>query len=499
MNRLLALKYLATGLLLALFFMGCRKKDPTDDKGSDVDNSLIFKSFKLEKRLNTPLSTDMVFSQFENTLTGSNLLRYHFSVVPTFETNAETVEINGQKQVSGVNRLDLRQPIVYTLTSAAGKKRQIALNVNWDNNLVQVNIQTQGNAPINSLTTYVKGSINIDGKKVYDDFAGTLQIRGRGNSTWTFPKKPYRFKLDADAGLLGLKPEKDWVLLANYLDGLHMLNAVALKMGQMLNMPFTNSFIPVELNLNGQYQGLYLLTEQIEVKTNRVNVGKEGLLFQLDRNFDEPYQFKSAGFQLPVMIKDPELTDQAQILPLKTQFDQMEALVNSSNFPNTNYLDFFDGDAFANYLLVNLLTDNQEPNHPKSTYIYKTKTGKYTMGPIWDFDWAYSFEGTNTYFGNATRRFFWSSPSTGTRFFSKIAADPKMKVLLKQKWGDFRANKFNDLLAFIDNYAFLIEGARNRDYEKWKRGNANFRTDLAALKTWLQARANFLNTYIDTL
>ena len=77
--------------------------------------------------------------------------------------------------------------------------------------------------------------------------------------------------------------------------------------------------------------------------------------------------------------------------------------------------------------------------------------------------------------------------------------DPKIKTLLKARWIDFRKNKFNDLMAFINDYAFVIEDARNRDYQKWKRGGADFKTDINSLKTWMQNRGNYLDGYIGGL
>jgi hypothetical protein len=371
--------------------------------------------------------------------------------------------------------------------------------VNSGITLPHITIKTSGNAPINSTQTYVSATILINGQKKYSDYSGTAQIRGRGNSTWSFPKKPYRFKLDTKDSLFGLAAEKDWVLLANYLDGLHILNAVAMKTGKLMNMPFTNNIIPVEVTLNGSYQGAYMLTEQIEVKKNRVNIGDDGLLLLMDINYDEPWKFKSAAFQLPMMVKHPELTSQMEVAPIQEQFNVLDSLVARSDFPNNNYLDYFDAGAMANYLIVYMLTANEEINHPKSTYIYKTKTGKFTMGPIWDFDWAYSYEKSLVYFSSFNKPMFWSSSSVGEKFFSRFLLDPKIKTLVKQQWSGFKTNKFSELLTFVDEYSTLIEGARGRDYQIWKRGNFDFKGDVVTLKKWLQNRAGFMDTYIGNL
>lgn len=365
--------------------------------------------------------------------------------------------------------------------------------------LSRLDIATTGNAAINSTDVYVPATISIDGLDASDDYKGSAQIRGRGNSTWNFPKKPYKFKLDEKAGLMGMASEKDWILLANYLDGTHLLNAVAMKAGQLINLPFTNHIEPVEVYLNGQYQGLYMLTEQIEVKKNRVNIGDNGILLQLEQYYDEPWKFRSAGYRLPVMVMHPELTDAAELAPIKTQFEEMEALLARADFPNNNVLDYIDAESVANYFLVNMLCDNRELNHPKSTFLYKTKTGKWTMGPIWDFDWAYAYEKTQRHFSTFDQPMLWSPASDGTRFFSRLMAAPAVKTAMKQKWADFKAQKLPELLTYVDQYALLIEDARGRDYQKWKRGNVDFKNDVATLKMWLKNRSVYMDEFLSRL
>lgn len=462
------------------------------------DAELTLTSFVFEKKNNPQLATDIAFGISGNAVFGK-LKAHFFKVTPTLKSNAQSIELNGKPLNNISESIDFKQPVTYTLTSSKGFKKQYIVNVNWDDELPQINITTNGGAVINSTDIYVQGNITVDGKSVYNNYTGTTKIRGRGNTTWTFPKKPYRIKLDAKASLCGLAPAKDWVLLANYLDGIHILNAVAMKTGKLLNIPYTNNIIPVELTLNNQYLGCYMLTEQVEVGTNRVNIGTDGTLLELDVNFDEPNRFRSAAYKLPVMVKYPDLATQSDIFPIQEQFEKLESLVANSSFPNNNYLDFISDESIVNYYIVYLLTDNEEINHPKSTYIHKTKNGKFSLGPIWDFDWAYGYEKSQLHFFSYNKSFFWNPQYDGTRFFSRFVTDPKIKSLLKQRWSDFRKNKLEELLSFVDDYAFVIAGARNRDYLKWKRGSPNFNNDISSLKTWLQNRSNYLDGYIGGL
>jgi len=476
---------------LLILFSGCKKNQ---------DDSLpLFNEFKIEKKNNPALTEDVIFQISNDTLYGS-LESGLTLLIPTFIAPGAAVDINGTDQTSAVTPVNFKDVIVYTLSFSGNRIKKYYVKIKREATTAHIFITTDGNAPIVSKDDYVHASVSIDGKGMYDDYTGTTNIKGRGNSTWGMPKKPYRLKLDTKAGLLGLSPEKDWVLLANYLDEVHMLNAIAMKAGKQFVLPYTNSIIPVEVTVNGVYQGLYMLTEQVEVESNRVNAGSGGVLLELDTNFDEDWKFTSSSFALPVMVKYPDLTMQSELDAIQAQFEQMESLVAAANFPNNNYLDYLDAESVAAYLLVYMLTDNEEINHPKSTYMYKTATGKYTMGPIWDFDWAFGFEGTSLHFTNYTQPFFWAgSTSVGTQFFSKISTDPVIKQLLKQKWSTYKTESLPALLQFADDYAAIIKYAWVRDQAVWHTSTTGFKDQVGKLKTWLTNRADYLSSYIGNL
>ncbi len=489
--------FIVSCMLIGLSIQSCSKTESIPPIESE-DDSLIFESFHFEQKNNPQFAKDVVFDIQANSLNGQ-LKHYNYTAIPSFTTNAKSVKINGIDQVSGSSSVDYRKTIVYTLTSDRGTSKTYQIKIAWDNALAHIEFTTEGNVDVTSKTEYVATDIRIDGQTKFSDFEGQAQIRGRGNSTWSLPKKPYKFKLNDDAELLGLAAEKDWILLANFLDGTHMMNAVGMKIAQLLEMPFTNHIIPVEVSLNGRYLGAFMLTEQVEVKTNRVDIGKDGVLLNVDRNYDEPWQFRSSAFDLPVTVKYPKEIDAEVLTEIKTEFQAFEDLVERDDFATTDYLDYLDASSFVNYLIVYMLIGNEEINHPKSTYMYKTEEGKYTMGPVWDFDWAFAFEGSLVHFSRYDRPLFWSPPSKGTQFFSKILTDPAIKTLLKDTWFDFKASHLPELLTYIDDYAFIVQGARARDYNLWSQGNANYDTDVSNLKNWLANRANWMDKSIGAL
>lgn len=370
-------------------------------------------------------------------------------------------------------------------------------------------IDTDNQDSITSKEDYIKGGLVIDGKEAFPDYQGRTKIRGRGNTSWfNMPKKSFKLKLSSDTPLMGLAAYKKWILLANYLDGTLLMNFIPYETAHLLGMSFANHMIPIELTVNGQYRGFYVFTEHKEVGSQRIAIGGDGLLLELDIYFDEPLEFKSDHYDLPVMIKYPkkknmsEAEAQTLLTAVKSDFNQFESLVYDSSFPNNNYLDYFDDLAFVNYMIVYQLTLNREINHPKSTYINKAADGKYRMGIIWDFDWGFGYSDIHKHFRENTAEtpLFLDSSSAlvGTKFFSRFMEDPHMKNLFKERWNWFRANKYNELKAHLKKQAKIAEQAADKDHERWglRDSTGDPKADLQRVLNWLDARANYLDNYV---
>lgn len=465
------------------------------------DMGLILTNFSLKKTLNPTLNRDYELIIEENKVT-KKIISIEKELIPTFETPAMKVLVNGVPHESGKNSIDFSVPVTFTLISEFGSQKEYVVNIDWNTGLPHLFIITENNAPVNSKDDYVQATLKLDGADIYEDYEGTTRIRGRGNSTWGMPKKPYRLKLDNKASLLGLSAEKDWILLANYLDGTLMLNAVASKTAQLLGMPYTNTMIPVDVSLNGEYMGNYMFTEHKEVEKNRIDVTNGGILLELDTYFDEAWQFKSEHYELPAMIQYPELEDYSfedaviEKNKIMADFQIMEDAVFDESFPNNNYLDYIDANALVNYLIVYNLTRNVEINHPKSTYIHKQKDGKYMMGPIWDFDWAFDYNGIDTYFQSSVGSLFRGGNESGTRFFSRFLEDPTIQALYREKWSQFTSSMLPQLLSYIDDYAALIRVSHALNYQKWQRGSGDINDELEKLRPWVENRASYIDDYV---
>jgi len=459
------------------------------------DIGLILKTFSFLKANNPELTSDLNFT-ISNNQANAKLKYATRKLIATFTTEAVLVSIDGIKQESSKTTVDFSRPVKYTLTSKYGAKTEYLITVDWEASVPHIYIETAGNSPIVSKDDYLQATIKIEGLGAFENYSGTTRIKGRGNSTWGFPKKPYRLKLDKKAALLGLAEEKDWVLLANYLDPTLMFNAVAMKTGQLLEMPYTNNIIPVELTINNTYVGSYTLTEQVAVAKNRINIEDGGTLLELDTYYDEPWKFKSTSYDLPVMIKYPDLTSENGVTTIKNEFQLMENAISSSAFPNNNYADYLDVSSFVNLFIVCNLTDNEELNHPKSLYMYKPKNGKYSFGPLWDFDWAFGFEGTGTHFEKYDNSLLWNSSSVGTAFFKRLLSDPKVKTQFKQKWMAFKSVKMPELMNYLDKYSATIKSSQKRDFEKWGNSSGDFTADYQKMKGWLIKRAAYIDGFV---
>lgn len=382
-----------------------------------------------------------------------------------------------------------------------------------------VYITTEGGAEIISKDNYLKGTVKIEGNGVNTNLAlSTMTIKGRGNSTWKYsngdlkPKRPYKIKLDKKASVFGLTAAKEWVLLANWQDYTFMTNAIAMKIGQQLGMPYTNTIIPVDVTINGTYMGNYNLTQQIEIKEGRVDVGDDGVLLEMDTNYDEDWKFTSSGYSLPVMVKEPDITSDAQFNAIKQEFLNFEALLKRADFPKNNYGNYFDKQQLVNYLIVYNLTANLELRHPKSVYIHKAKNGKYTMGPIWDFDWAFGLDDARKYFTYPADNEFLKSNDTrkGAAFFNRFLSDPEIRSLYKATWTNYKSNKFPELLNYIEHYAATIRESQINDLARWKPKRWHYETEWAPfaanfpqikkeLKTYVRQRANYITSYVNCL
>lgn len=461
----------------------------------------VLSAFRFLKKNNAFLTADVSSSIGEESIIP--LVTFSQSeLIPTFTTNAVKVLVDEVEQKSGMTKSDFSSPVVYQFIMRNGETFQYTVKAEFLLSAIpELTITTTDPsiAEIPSKDYYLEGTLAVNGRGGYEDYTGKTEVKGRGNSTWGYPKKPYRLKLNKKAEICGLGKAKNYVLLANHLDPTLMLNSVAFKIGRLLELPFTNHAIPVDVVLNGIYKGSYLLTEQIEVKENRVDLDENNsVMWELDSYWDDEPKFKSTAFNLPVMVKDPDLTTE-QFEYWKKDFNAFTTQFAKEPLEGNSYVDMIDIESVAKFLITFNLVHNMEINHPKSVFLHKERNGKYVMGPIWDFDWAYDYEGTSNHFGRYNTPLFSSSMNgVGTAFFQRFLQDSRVKTIYKRTWQDFKNNKLDALLQYVDDYAVMLKPSVERNSELWE-NTRSFDTKVKELKTWLRNRADYIDSEVSKL
>ena len=461
----------------------------------------VLSAFRFLKKNNAFLTADVSSSIGEESIIP--LVTFSQSeLIPTFTTNAVKVLVGEVEQKSGMTKNDFSSPVVYQFIMRNGETFQYTVKAEFLLSAIpELTITTTDPsiAEIPSKDYYLEGTLAVNGRGGYEDYTGKTEVKGRGNSTWGYPKKPYRLKLNKKAEICGLGKAKNYVLLANHLDPTLMLNSVAFKIGRLLELPFTNHAIPVDVVLNGIYKGSYLLTEQIEVKENRVDLDENNsVMWELDSYWDDEPKFKSTAFNLPVMVKDPDLTTE-QFEYWKKDFNAFTTQFAKEPLEGNSYVDMIDIESVAKFLITFNLVHNMEINNPNSVFLHKEGNGKYVMGPFWDFVWAYDYEGTSNHFGRYNTPLFSSSMNgVGTAFFQRFLQDSRVKAIYKRTWQDFKNNKLDALLQYVDDYAVMLKPSVERNSELWE-NTRSFDTKVKELKTWLRNRADYIDSEVSKL
>jgi len=364
-------------------------------------------------------------------------------------------------------------------------------------------IDTVNASPIADRSTYVGGRLLLDRNGYVDPFgricnevpSTPVKVRGRGNTTWDYPKKPLRLKFESATDMLGMGEDKDWVLLADYIDPTGLRNVLAFELGRRLGMPFTHQARHVNLVLNGAYQGLYLLTEHTEMSSNRVDTDpRGGYVVEFD---DYPGEeiFSTQTLDLPLKIKFPDVATlkndarEAAIERVTSVFNTFEATIAADDGPG-DYAAQVDVDLLIDWFLVHEITHNYEPQHPKSCYFHQGKDGRIAAGPLWDFDWAFDYE----------------PPATDVLFlkdrmwFPYLLKDPAFRARLKARWAAIKGPHVDTLPAYLDIVAASIRGSVEQDLRLFPTDeDVRLPADSGTLKDWLTKRIVALDAAIQTL
>ena len=478
-----------------------------------------FESFKFNNKFNDQLFTDANGEMVGDTI-NVTIAAIGKRLTPSFQVADENVVayVDNKLQTSKESRLRFDKDIYYIvtrkgytiLTAEEDNKffqrpygRVVCVHVDWLTDRAEVPtiyINTADGQAITSKDYFKDATITIDGHGIFPSMEETaMQIKGRGNSSWGWTKKPYRMKFPEKVKPLGMTKGKNWVLLANGISGSLMTNAVGMKAANLMETSAANHIVPVDLYLNGEYRGSYNLTEKVGFANNSVDLDDEtaAALLELDSYYDEPVgqKFRSKPYNLPINIKEPEFAEGTTSLTLAMIQNDFNAFMQTLN-KGKDITRHVDIKQLSRFLMVNELICNFELYHPKSTFCYRenfeSDSSKYIFGPVWDLDWGFGYEQGHSYFrSNSTTNFWIEMPNFEVKQFLQDLRwnyEP-MCELYKQLWGKFMEEDLQELMEYCQDYYDFARNSFNSNRDKW-----GDRTDYAQqakdAASWLETRAN---------
>ena len=408
-----------------------------------------------------------------------------------------------------------------------------------DSNLPIVLITTDGGAAIPD-DPKILGTMKIikhpDGSRNYVtdentpaflNYSGRIGIEVRGSSSQALPKKPYSLTTliagstttatTANVSLLGMPAENDWVLNALAFDQSLIRDYLAYNLArQMGNYAVKTEYC--EVIVNGEYKGLYLLTEKIKADSNRVDITKiavgdnalpnlsGGYITKADKTTGgDPVAWSMAVYgggntnyihELP----KPIAITANQNTYIKSQFDNLQAAATANNVSLLNgYTTVIDVPSFVDFMVSNEYFANVD-GYQLSTFFHKDRNGKLRAGPIWDFNLTMGNDLKPTYDRSFTNTWqFSNGDNEGSKFWTDLFNNTEFKCYFAKRWFDLTASgkilNQTSVNALIDGTLVLLTESMGREHVRWNT-IPNNALEISNLKIWVTDRITWVNANI---
>ena len=369
---------------------------------------------------------------------------------------------------------------------------------------------------INSKEDYIEGSVSIIGSDGLTNLPSTkMKIKGRGNSTWwqggIWGKKPYQIKFSEKTDVLNMSADKKWVLLAEISDISLIRNKIAREISNISRFDYVPQAKYIDLYINNEYVGIYLVGQKVEESSNRVNIGDNGYLVEIDTDAqrridnDDVYfrsNIWSSHYEQGVFnIKEPNVDyNSIEFNIIKDYINNFESALFGENFkdPDLGYKSFIDLPSFIDWFLVNEIAKNQDAKSFSSIFLNYVPGEKIKMGPVWDFDLAF---GNVNYSSAEDPEGFWIKENI---WYEKMFEDPYFKELVKERLSYYKDN-LDEILLKIDGYELYIAKSLDKNFalypglldpnvEVWPVPDRydNHNNYVINLKSWIQKRMSWL-------
>ena len=329
--------------------------------------------------------------------------------------------------------------------------------------LPRIVIETKDFAGIRDRETEIPSKLQIYGEKSPESEVYELTVRGRGNSSFKMPKYGMKLEFKDKVELFGMPQSRDWALIANFGDKTHLRNYMMTRLSEWLGAKYTPRMQFVEVYLNRNYMGLYLLSETVKVGKNRVNIDENDTTFLVEKEdskkFDPPYiQTESEYYYHIKSPKNPSPETEELLLEHLNAFEQF--VHQPYRHKSEEIKDWLDIDDYVLYYWVHEYSKNEDGNYARSVYFTWKKGEPIHFGPLWDFDLA---------FGNASREKNKNPEDWDIRDYRLnyyIILNSLVNSAATRFWVDHRET-FAGLIDSVPIYRSMIEKAIKNEYRRW--------------------------------
>ncbi len=331
----------------------------------------------------------------------------------------------------------------------------------------------------------------------YNEYHGKCGIEIRGESSQGYDKKSYLFEFwdedgqDMDTSFLNFPAEEDFILYGPYADRSLINNVLAMKLARDIGQ-YASWTRFVELIINEEYQGLYVVMEKIKRDKNRVDIAKlnpneisgddltGGYIVRLDKGEYQGWNSKYNAFGtnkkifFQYVVPDQDEIQEEQEMYIQNYFHRFEEAMVSPDYTNDQgkrYYDYINIRSFVDNFIINELSKNVDA-YRFSTYFYKDKNskgGKIVAGPIWDYN--FSFGNADYCGGDQINGWIYEQCDHGgiPFWWSRLMEDPFFQNALRCRWDELRENELatDKLHHAIDSMVLEIGPAADRNFERW--------------------------------
>ena len=369
------------------------------------------------------------------------------------------------------------------------------LEPSWS--LPVVEIETENHDSILDKEHYVRAIVKLLKNKGDTAEVLALGIKGRGNSTWKMDKKPYKLKFEKKIDLTGGGKSKHYALLC-FADGQYAYwdTLVGFELSRRIGLSWTPTMIPVELILNGDYQGLYFIVENIRVEKNRVNIveqknGEEaenavtgGWLLEIDNTIEENqiYIYDKENKVIRFTYHSPDSLSQSQYRYLESYLNKVNKAVMTDDYSSTEWESYIDMEELTKFYIIQEVMDNPE-GFAGSCWLSKDRgeDTKIKFGPVWDLGQSFVWRGEPDFITNVVIL----GMRYKQRWLTELLNFPRFQNSIRYHWYTFK--DLTDVNDLIESNVEVLKDACIYDHKRWPQYNDTFTEESAN---------NFLERYL---